>query len=189
MKSLFAVLLFVLTGCLSFAQQAADQGPRKDLEKAQADAALSAAGCGPAEVHFDVKTDKKQHPSGRLEPGKALVYVFEEDTSGQEPTTRVGLDGKWMGANQIQSYFFFSAEPGEHRLCTNWQEKYARLARLGSALVFNAEAGKTYYFRIMITTIYGIVLEPLNSAEGQFLISGDALSTSTPRKAEPAKQD
>jgi hypothetical protein len=189
MKRLFVVFLFVLFCDFGFAQQpGADQEPAKDQEKAQADA-LAAAGCGPSEAHFDVKTDKNQHPSGHLQPGKALVYVFEEDTSGGAPTTRVGLDGKWMGANQVQSYFFFSVDPGEHRLCTNWQEKYAAFARLGSALSFTAEAGKTYYFRTMITTIYGVRLEPLDSAEGQFLISADALSTSHSSKTEPAKKD
>src|ERR1700683_5032434 len=35
-----------------------------------------AAGCGADEVHFDIKTDKKQHPTGTAEGGHALVAVF-----------------------------------------------------------------------------------------------------------------
>jgi len=35
--------------------------------------ALAAAGCGANEVHFDVKTDKKQHPTAQPNAGKALV--------------------------------------------------------------------------------------------------------------------
>jgi hypothetical protein len=190
MKTLLAVFLLVSLCEFAVAQQPGiERDPKRDQEKIQIDAALAAAGCGPAETYFDVKTDKKQHPSGRVEEGKALVYVFEEDISGGEATTRVGLDGKWMGANRAQAYFFFSADPGEHRLCTNWQEKYAWLARLGTALTFTAEAGKTYYFRTMITARkgYAVRLERLDTAEGQFLISGDGLSSAHPRKPEPAK--
>jgi len=35
--------------------------------------ALAAAGCGANEVHFDVKTDKKEHPTAQPDAGKALV--------------------------------------------------------------------------------------------------------------------
>jgi hypothetical protein len=38
--------------------------------------ALAAAGCGANEVHFDVKTNKKQHPTAQPDAGKALVYVI-----------------------------------------------------------------------------------------------------------------
>jgi hypothetical protein len=31
--------------------------------------ALAAAGCGTNEVHFDVKTDKKQHPTAQPDAG------------------------------------------------------------------------------------------------------------------------
>jgi len=37
---------------------------------------LAAAGCGANEIHFDVKTDKKQHPTAQPDAGKALVYVL-----------------------------------------------------------------------------------------------------------------
>ena len=40
-----------------------------------------AAGCGADEVRFDVKTDKKQHPTGTAEAGRALVYVFADTAS------------------------------------------------------------------------------------------------------------
>ena len=62
------------------------------------------AGCGPAKTKFDVKVDKKQHVVTQPEAGKALVYVFEEYQSDPRYppighlTTRVGLDGKWVGA-------------------------------------------------------------------------------------------
>jgi hypothetical protein len=37
-----------------------------------------AAGCGPTETQFDLKTDKKQNTLAQPESGKALVYVFSE---------------------------------------------------------------------------------------------------------------
>src|SRR5437870_487716 len=113
-KNLFAVFLFILFCSFSLAQQSGDdQGQDKEKdkdkdkkvqqkaqEKIQADAALFRAGCGPAAARFDVKTDKMQHPFVQPEAGRAIVYVFEDDrTAGAFPTTRVGLDGRWMGAN------------------------------------------------------------------------------------------
>ena len=180
-KTLLAVLL-IFSG-LSLAQQP-DRETNPDQAKAQVDVALGHAGCGPYDARFDVKVDKSQHPFVEPEAGKALVYVFEEDQTTASPTTRVGLDGKWMGANTNDSYFFFAVDPGDHRLCTNWQEKIEDLGRLGGALHFNAEAGKIYYFRTRITErrSYSVDLRPANSAEGQFLISSHFLSTSHVKK-------
>jgi hypothetical protein len=86
----------------------------------------TAAGCGPAKAEFDVKTDKNQHSAAQPESGKALVYVIEDVTNPHAMTfgtvtTRVGLDGNWVGANHGQSYISFAAEPGEHRVCVDWQ--------------------------------------------------------------------
>jgi hypothetical protein len=150
-------------------------------------AARAAAGCGPAQVNFEVKTDMKQHPAAQPETGKALVYVFEFDK--REPniayfsseTTKIGLDGSWVGANHGQSYFFFPVDPGDHRLCANWQSRLKKYSRLGSAVSFKAEAGNVYYFRAMVDvrTKYEptVKLELLDSAEGQFLISASSFST------------
>lgn len=72
-----------------------------------------AAGCGSAKTQFDVKTDKKQHTMPPPEPGKAIVFVFSEHKTNPgyatlgHVTTRVGLDGNWMGASHENSYLFF----------------------------------------------------------------------------------
>jgi len=143
-------------------------------------------GCGPTDAYFDVKTDRKQHPVARTDSGKALVYVFEDIERG--PTMRVGLDGAWVGANKGKSYFFFSVDPGDHQVCTNWQSGTFKETskRIGSAMTLKAEAGKTYYLR---TQVYerseqdrNVKLEPVEPAEGQFLISASAFSTSQPKK-------
>jgi hypothetical protein len=115
---------------------------------------LAAAGCGANEIHFDVKTDKKQHPTTQPDAGKALVYVIGAAWSDYvavhvgTPPTRFGIDGTWLGANGYRSYFFFPVEPGDHRLCTNMQSKVERVVKSSTAAIsFTAEAGKTYYFR------------------------------------------
>ena len=61
--------------------------------------ARAAAGCGPANINFDVKTDKKQHAVTQPGPRKAMVYVIQEEKWNpgymqlSHVTTRVGLDG------------------------------------------------------------------------------------------------
>ena len=203
-KALLAILLFVSAGGAVQAQVSSQESDdekaaqKEAQKKAQVDAARAEAGCGPDEIQFDVKTDKSQHPSAQLEAGKALVYVFEEEKKQQNRfnigsvTTRVGLDGKWVGANHGKSYFFFSVTPGEHRLCTQWQSSFARFSRLGSALTFTAVAGGKYYFRTEVEERdefpAEVRLKPVDNAEGQFLISVDAFSTSHEKKQSPAEQ-
>jgi hypothetical protein len=149
---------------------------------------LAGAGCGANEVHFDVKTDKKQHPMAQPEAGKALVYVIG-DTSYDHaaspigaPTLRFGVDGTWVGANGHRSYFYFSIEPGEHRLCTNVQSAFeSTVKRTTAAATFNVEAGKVYYFRTRTPerpeTNDEVRLVPVDPAEAQVLIARAAFST------------
>ena len=148
-------------------------------------AARTAAGCGPGSTHFEVSTDKKQHPAPPPDSGKAIVFVVEDIERG--PTMKVGLDGAWVGANKGKSYFFFSVDPGEHHLCTNWQSSVFKQTakRIGSATTIVTEAGKTYYFRIMVdgeSASRNIRLTPVEKAEAQFLIAASPLSTSHSKK-------
>jgi hypothetical protein len=46
------------------------------LAQDSAASALEAAGCGPNEVHFEVKTDKKQHPTAQPEVGLAFTFQW-----------------------------------------------------------------------------------------------------------------
>jgi Protein of unknown function (DUF2846) len=177
MKSLFA--LFFLT-ILTVPVVAQDQAT-----------ARAAAGCGPANVEFDVKTDKKQHSEATPEAGKALVYVFEEEK--QDPgfvigavTTRIGLDGQWVGANHGKSYFFFSVDPGDHNLCASWQSSLSFRSKLASAASLAAEAGKVYYFRAKVDERTheqsALKMELVDPAEGKLLLADSALSEPHPKK-------
>jgi hypothetical protein len=62
-----------------------------------------ASGCGPNEAKFAVKREAHQHPTGKPEPGKALVYVLGDSEMDHVAfhigglITRVGFDGAWAG--------------------------------------------------------------------------------------------
>lgn len=178
MKTILAAVLFVVFASPAFAQD-------------QAAAARAAAGCGPDQVSFDVKTDKKQHPAPQAEPGKALVYVSQDVEQSNSVnigtvTTRVGLDGAWVGAIHGKSYFFFSVDPGSHRVCAAWQSNFKRLSKLGSAADLTAEAGQVYYLRVRVDERPehrpDVKMEHIDTAEAQLLIASSSFSTSQPKK-------
>jgi hypothetical protein len=151
-----------------------------------APAASERGGCGPGETYFDVRTDRKHHSIALANTGKALVYVFEDIERG--PTKRVGVDGAWIGANKGKSCFFFSVGSGEHQVCTNWQSGTFKetAKRIGAAMTLKAEAGKVYYLRTQVyersERDHNVKLEPVEAAEGQFLISASSFSTFRPKK-------
>ena len=187
MRTVLALLLFALPAVPAHTQD-------------QSAAGLAGTGCGPEKVQFDVKTDKHQHIEPQPEPGKALVYVFEQvKLDGDElpvnlATIRVGLDGQWVGANHGRSYFSFAVDPGEHSICASWQTTWVKIARLApasnlaSAANLTAEAGKVYYFEANVDERNsehrqpGVRLEKIDPAEGRLLIADSSLSTSRPKK-------
>jgi hypothetical protein len=146
--------------------------------------------CGQTDVHFDIKKDNGEHVA-QAEAGKALVYVIQDEDHPDclkcDVTTRVGLDGSWIGANNGDFYFFFSVEPGEHHLCANRQAEYNISTKPITLLRFTAEAGKTYYFRVH--AIYGADrgasysdFGPVDADEAQYLISVSAYANSRAKK-------
>lgn len=100
---------------------------------------LEAKACGPKDQKFKTKTDKKQHPTPEPPEGQALIYVIRPTMSGNKIQTKLGVDGKWVGVNRGNNYFFFTLEPGEHYFCSQAENK--------SVLGLNVEAGKTYYLQ------------------------------------------
>ncbi len=119
-----------------------------------------------------------------------MIYFMEDDCSFESrprPTTRLGVDRKWVGANHGDSYFYVSVDPGEHHLCASWQSFVVFQAHETSAAAhFTAEPGHTYYFRVRNTWLreHGVThveLTPLDRDEGQLLASRSALSTSQPK--------
>jgi hypothetical protein len=184
MKSSLALVLFLATSV--FAQDGATL-------------TQSLAACGPREVHFEAKEDSTQHPTPLPEPGKALVYVVEDlgQCSGcaagsstffsnvDRALTRLGMDGAWVGANHGSTYFFFTADPGEHHLCLNWQSRFGVRSRAFSLANFTAEEGRVYFFRARVFPghdDYSFDLDAVNSDQGKFLVASSAFSVSHPKK-------
>jgi uncharacterized protein DUF2846 len=154
---------------------------------AQNQAPAATAACGNFSVSMAVDLDDSQHSVTQPEPGKARIYFFQD--TGQVitlayPTTKIGIDGSWVGANKKDSYFSVDVDPGEHHLCAAIQSafirKYVELAHL------NAEAGKVYYYR---TRIYYSENGPeyfsfsaADSDEGNYLIGSVPLATAKAKK-------
>lgn len=141
----------------------------------------TAAGCGPTKTQFDVKVDKKQHSVVQPESGKALVYVIEEYKSDPHfhtighVTTRAGLDGNWVGATREASYISVLVEPGAHRLCSDVQSMFAAAQKLSGAVQLNAEAGKTYYYRVAVVDEHKqqtqLWVKAMDEPEGLLMVS------------------
>jgi hypothetical protein len=145
-------------------------------------------GCGPAKQQYEVKAEQGHHAAAQPTSDKALVYVMESLRSRCflcDTTTRVGLDGAWVGANKGDSYFSFSVDPGEHHLCAELQSGSSGAD--GKALnSFTAEVGKTYYFRSKLAdrnssgkgeVEWVVDLESIDGDEGQFLAGSYGLSS------------
>lgn len=148
-------------------------------------------GCGAQSVWFNLKLEPAR-PAAQPEPGKALVYFVErvDDLDytimvGSETTTRVGLDGAWVGAMKNKSYFIVSVEPGEHDVCVSRQAHWPENKLMGFAH-FTAEAGRVYYFfnRYMVQRGPNPAMQfgqaPLS--EIQFMIYSYRVSVSHPKK-------
>ena len=113
-KTMFVVVVLLLTISLLTSSVFAQDKPTDGA---------AAPGCGEPKMKFEVKTEKSQHPA-QTDVGKAMVYFIENDSqfdSFPSPTTRMGIDGEWVGATHGNSYFSVSVDPGEHHLCASWQ--------------------------------------------------------------------
>jgi len=158
---------------------------------AQDPSAVSAAqaACGPKGMNFDVKDDNSQHTVGQPEAGKALVYVIQDigavNCVGGCITTKIALDGAWVGANHHNSYLSFAVDPGEHHVCVNWQSHFAFASRLVGLAHFTAEGGKVYYFRtrsFAAVSLGFLDIDPIDSDMGRFFVASIPLSISHPKK-------
>ncbi|HVZ84686.1 MAG TPA: DUF2846 domain-containing protein [Terracidiphilus sp.] len=141
------------------------------------------AACGSDGASFKTKMDDSRHTVDQPESGKARIYFIHESGTPLSlgyPTTKLGVDGKWVGANHSNSYFSVSVEPGEHHLCAALQSSL-----VGSRVElahFQAEAGKVYFYRtrlVMSRSIELLDLEPLDSDQGRYLVDSFPLSIST----------
>jgi hypothetical protein len=144
---------------------------------------------------FEVKTEKDHPPPSLPADGSAQIVFIEEFDHGPgfcvdcEVTTRVGVDGKWVGANHGNSYFAFSVAPGVHHLCAGWQSKLDRMRQKVGVASLNAEAGKVYYFAIKVREIQvpagmeqHLSLVALDDDEGKYRVKISALAAAKTKK-------
>ena len=148
---------------------------------------LIPAACGDNAIKFSVQQQKPGQVNLSAPADKALVYVIAQGAYIEKPgrcgiTTRVGVDGRWIGANCEHTYLAFTVEPGEHHLCSNWQTKVFYHPQPASLLGFDAKAGSVYYFRTAIYTNAQapllIDLQPIDLDEARFLLSTAQRSSS-----------
>jgi hypothetical protein len=136
--------------------------------------------CGPLKTRMKVHTAKEEHSFGTVPPAKALVYVIQEHQMtvkvlGSFPT-RVALDGRWVGGNHSESYFYFPVDGGDHQVCAEWEVEFRNHVLPVSFAKFTAEPGQTYYLRERVTFAgledeRSIRLEPISADEGKSLVS------------------
>lgn len=108
--------------------------------------------CGDDTIHFHVTTQSGQ-PLPDPVPGQARVVFIEsvdrDFCLGCNPiTTRIAIDGAWVGADNNHSYFVADVAPGQHHVCADWQRLLDLKVHVDS---FNAEAGKTYFYLVRVT--------------------------------------
>ncbi len=149
--------------------------------------ASAQAACGPRGVNFDVQNDDTRQSTAQPEAGKALVYVIQDDAPGKCvacTTTKVALDGAWVGANRHNSYVSFTVNPGERHLCVALQGRFVGALRFISLVHFTAEPGKVYYFRTWPPSEgrLSVDLEPIDSDQGKYFVAEFPQSTSHPKK-------
>jgi hypothetical protein len=161
---------------LLFATSAFAQDPKVD----------PTAACGPENMYFNVNLDKSQHTPLPQVPGKARIYFIQNvntDIFDSYTMTRFGIDGAWVGANNHNSYFSVSVEPGEHHLCASiW---YSRIDQHLVLAHLTAEPGKVYYYRLGIIETRNLSdwkLDQIDSDEARYLITLYPLSVSTAKK-------
>jgi hypothetical protein len=130
--------------------------------------------CGPSSTKFSVRINDSQPPMPESSSASSRLIVFPEAIvlAGCRYATRVGVDGKWLGATCLGGFLVSDLSPGDHHLCVNLQQKttpdYTALHGL------TVEPGRTYYFRAEIIDVSGfgpstIHLERLDEDEGRLL--------------------
>jgi hypothetical protein len=155
----------------------------------QARATVLPDACGDDKVNFDVSTQKNQPAPAPPVAGKAQIVFIENDDKEIgcialcEATTRVGMDGAWVGANNGNSYFVLAVDAGVHHLCASWQSALSMLKKNVDVVSFTAKPGKVYYFAAQIVDTGGkevpptIALSQLNEDEGKYRVKAWNLAT------------
>jgi hypothetical protein len=155
---------------------------------AEAQSTSVESACGKPTTKFDVKPSPMVSPG--LEAGKAIVFIIERDLITRTfvtPSTRLGMDGEWLGETSGNSYSFFVVTPGTHHLCAD--TKFGGVGGEEKAFLrLNAKPGATYFFEVRNMRVgdptwsseelRDVALEQLDADEGEYLVSESSFVTS-----------
>jgi hypothetical protein len=94
------------------AEQSVAVNPEASHEK------LETLACDPNDVRYKVKTIHDSVPVPEQPADKALVYVIRPTHYGGSTQTKVAVDGLWVGANEMNNYFYMLLTPGTHYVCS-----------------------------------------------------------------------
>ncbi len=132
--------------------------------------------CGQPPEGVAVNLDHSQHSMMLPEPGKALIYFIEDVGPAMKPmfsTIDIGIDGRWVGADENNSYFAVEVDPGWHDLCAEVQSPL--ITGNWESVHLVAEPGKVYYFRTRIFFTESAadfsILVPIDGVEAARLIA------------------
>jgi len=156
-KAAYLPLLALLAGALWAQQPSSTPAPapqaeveksqpkdqdNKDQEESKGGEAtkkqLEKMACGPKDAHYSVRDDSGQKPAEQP-ADKALVFVIRPTHVGALIQTKLAVDGKWVGVNKANDYFYVVLDPGPHYFCSQSENR--------SLLSLTLEPGKTYYLQ------------------------------------------
>jgi hypothetical protein len=110
------------------APSAVQEGGRSVAETQQA---LHDLACGRKDVHHRRWTERGPQTLTPQPPDKALIYVVRPTHYGAAVQTKRAADRTWMGVNRVNSYFYFTLDPGPHYFCSEMKNTSPSLLKLG----------------------------------------------------------
>jgi len=140
--------------------------------------------CGPMGAHPSIQLQTFSRKLSPIPVGMArLVVVQQIGVCPHCGVVRVGLNGKWIGANKGDSWFAVTIPPGKQRVCVAWNAPFVRLTDRIHLTELDAEAGKTYYLETTALTgkyeVNRVLLEKTTQNEAWFLRSNSKMATAS----------
>jgi hypothetical protein len=128
--------------------------------------------CGDFSVNFKVSAvDDNSAPA--VVAGKARMYVVN-DADSPSWTIRVGMDGKWLGANKGRTYLYSVVDPGVHHVCISngGENSFASFTALpGGVYYFRSRSRIASYSEMYETVTYSLDFSPIDADEGAYLVA------------------
>lgn len=122
---------------------------------------LQQLACGPSGVHFSHHTDNGPQVLPEQPADKGLIYVIRtKGLVGAAVQAKLAMDGRWVGVNRMENYFYIEADPGPHYFCLQAGGGDRDLLSLV------IEKGKTYYLHQNFS-MAGINLDLLEEEKGK----------------------